>query len=762
MTPGQERALSELKRLHAADPDNFDIIGQVELIEQRLVAHISLRLGPVETAEGGLDLHEREEFILRVPPNFPFDYPSLSVDHTRFAGFPHVVWSKSICLYRSAVDWNPRDSLFGFFEKLRQWLWKAAINDMDPLEGPLEPPHHITDFSQRLFVVRANAPASPGQPWIGIAHLDPFPNRIDLVGWTDWSEPWPEQGSIAVAVMLCDPLPMEFPRNGREFFAELAKQRVDRKRLLALLAFASKLTADDVPIHLVVGLPMRRSFDGEARQHIAVWTTDPSLTKGLRLTMAEEDDTNKLREMRDDLADTLCMLLETGEISWCRILEDRPEIVTRRDEETSVAWFSRKNVLILGCGALGSWIAESVARAGASSIHLVDNGIVKPGLLIRQNFRLDDIGAPKAKALAARLQSITPSITVEHEATDAHHFIVSNPSRFRSFDVVIDCTASSIVQMKLERDWSIFRRDTPPLISIGIDASASRCIAITVPTNSAGGLWDAYLQLKTRLCVPGRNDEIVHSFYSDHARHRLFQPEPGCSDPTFHGSTADVCALAATALNLTTQYLVLAQNPVGIAFQSHVFNVSNAEVQVFPLSCLKEMQVGTYRIRLTPNVFAEARACVRQNNRLRSPEHETGGLLWGLWDDTVQIIWVFDASGPPPDSQHDPGHFVCGTQGTHDEHARRITLSHGACAFVGLWHTHPEMPSQQSTVDIAGMTTLVSAVGQNLRRSLLAIFGREAGEPSVAFFVYESQLREAAYELLTVGTGHAILEDPVV
>lgn len=762
MTPGQERALSELRRLHAADPDNFEIVGQPKLVNGHLLARISLYLGPIETADDGLDLHEREEFILCVAADFPFDYPSLSVDHSRFAGFPHVVWSTEICLYRSATDWNPRDGLFGFFEKLNQWLWKAAVNDMDPVEGPLEPPHHVTDFSQRPFVVRANAPVLPGQRWIGIAHLEKYPNRIDLVGWGEWSQPWPQRGHIAVAVMLPDPLPMEFPKNGCEFFAELAKQQVDRYQLLALLACAALLTADDEPIHLIVGLPMRRAPDGEPRQHIAVWTTDPSRTKSLRLTMPEEDDPDKLRELRHDLADTLYKVLELSHIAWCRVLEDRTEIVTRRDQQTSVAWFAARKVLILGCGALGSWIAESVARAGASLIHLVDNGIVKPGVLIRQNFRLEDIGVSKAAALADRIASIAPSILVEYEATDAHQFVMSDCARFRTFDVVIDCTASSIVQMKLERDWPILQRSTPPLVSIGIDSSAHRCIAVTVPSNALGGLWDAYIQLKRRLCVPGTNPRIVESFYAEASSQNLFQPEPGCSDPTFRGSTADVYGLAATALNFTAGHVAHCEQPIGIAFESHASNVARPEMHVIPLASLMEIKVGRYRIRVSPNVYAEAKAWVRQNNRLRSARHETGGLLWGLWDDAVGVIWVFDASAPPADSQHDPGHFVCGVKGTGEEHSRRIALSHGACGFVGLWHTHPEMPSQQSMTDLAGMATLVSTVGQNQRRLLLVIFGRSGAQPTVGFFVYESKLRDAAYELLVVDAGEAILETGVV
>ena len=163
MTSGQQRAIRELERLSATGQDGFELVHTPIIKDERLVATIGLRLGLIESREGGLDLREREEFILFVPPGYPFDRPVLQVAHTRFAGFPHVIWAKTICLYQSSIEWNPSDGLYGYFDRLNGWLGKAAINDMDPLEGALEPPHHITDFTQHPFVIRANAPCAAGE-----------------------------------------------------------------------------------------------------------------------------------------------------------------------------------------------------------------------------------------------------------------------------------------------------------------------------------------------------------------------------------------------------------------------------------------------------------------------------------------------------------------------------------------------------------------------------------------------------------------------
>jgi len=123
------------------------------------------------------------------------------------------------------------------------------------------------------------------------------------------------------------------------------------------------------------------------------------------------------------------------------------------------------------------------------------------------------------------------------------------------------------------------------------------------------------------------------------------------------------------------------------------------------------------------------------------------------------MIWVFDASGPPPDSRHAPDHFQCGFEGTLEEHNRRMADSHGACGFVGFWHTHPSLEPDQSIVDIGGMADLVSRVGQNQKRAMMLIFGEKAGRPTVTFHVYESHSVSPDGDLIAVGVTEMQFEE---
>jgi sulfur-carrier protein adenylyltransferase/sulfurtransferase len=71
-----------------------------------------------------------------------------------------------------------------------------------------------------------------------------------------------------------------------------------------------------------------------------------------------------------------------------------------------------KKVGIVGCGALGSKIAASLARSGVCAFVLVDDDILKPGNLVRHELDVGGLGAHKADALEARLRAITAGIEV--------------------------------------------------------------------------------------------------------------------------------------------------------------------------------------------------------------------------------------------------------------------------------------------------------------------------------------------------------------
>lgn len=65
---------------------------------------------------------------------------------------------------------------------------------------------------------------------------------------------------------------------------------------------------------------------------------------------------------------------------------------------------------IVGCGSVGSTIAELLARCGVTNMSLYDFDTVEPKNVHNQMFRCKDINRPKVEALADLLAEINPDI----------------------------------------------------------------------------------------------------------------------------------------------------------------------------------------------------------------------------------------------------------------------------------------------------------------------------------------------------------------
>jgi molybdopterin-synthase adenylyltransferase len=98
-------------------------------------------------------------------------------------------------------------------------------------------------------------------------------------------------------------------------------------------------------------------------------------------------------------------------------------------------------VVIIGCGALGSAQAESLARAGIGHLRIVDRDFVEFSNLQRQTMFTEsdaDERLPKAVAAANHLAEINSEISIEPEIADVNH---SNIERLiQGCDIVIDGT----------------------------------------------------------------------------------------------------------------------------------------------------------------------------------------------------------------------------------------------------------------------------------------------------------------------------------
>lgn len=88
----------------------------------------------------------------------------------------------------------------------------------------------------------------------------------------------------------------------------------------------------------------------------------------------------------------------------------RKEFFGRGELNSSLA---DKKIAIIGLGAIGSPVAEALARGGVRQLTLWDGDVVEAGNICRSIYDNADIGNVKAKALAAHIKRISPFCDVK-------------------------------------------------------------------------------------------------------------------------------------------------------------------------------------------------------------------------------------------------------------------------------------------------------------------------------------------------------------
>jgi ubiquitin-protein ligase len=76
------------------------------------------------------------------------------------------------------------------------------------------------------------------------------------------------------------------------------------------------------------------------------------------------------------------------------------------------AQLADRSVALIGCGSMGSKIGAMLARAGVRSFVLIDDDLMMPGNIIRNENDWREVGLHKANALSARIKFINPTAIV--------------------------------------------------------------------------------------------------------------------------------------------------------------------------------------------------------------------------------------------------------------------------------------------------------------------------------------------------------------
>lgn len=209
-----------------------------------------------------------------------------------------------------------------------------------------------------------------------------------------------------------------------------------------------------------------------------------------------------------------------------------------------------KRIALVGLGAIGSMVANSLAHCGASKIGLWDFDIVEPGNICRSTYTINNLGESKVKAIASIIKSINPFIETQNLCP--HGYWLShapcNPNKtefigasfyanvnyksqeeatkeLKGYDLVIDCTGSN--EMLHFLSYAIPKAD---IISMCITNHANELLCISNKDGNPFEIRKSYLS---------RIEQDTKNFYIE---------GDGCYSPTFLATNCDIASLVNLAL----------------------------------------------------------------------------------------------------------------------------------------------------------------------------------------------------------------------
>ncbi|MBU4502718.1 MAG: ThiF family adenylyltransferase [Nanoarchaeota archaeon] len=107
---------------------------------------------------------------------------------------------------------------------------------------------------------------------------------------------------------------------------------------------------------------------------------------------------------------------------------------------------SKKKVLVVGAGGIGTYVCLNLALMGVGSIDLYDGDIVEDHNLNRQVFYYDAIGKHKASALASRINKITGKSYIQ-----PHDNYLKDISKLKKYDAIFSCLDNMEYRLMLNK-----------------------------------------------------------------------------------------------------------------------------------------------------------------------------------------------------------------------------------------------------------------------------------------------------------------------
>lgn len=347
---------------------------------------------------------------------------------------------------------------------------------------------------------------------------------------------------------------------------------------------------------------------------------------------------------------------------------------------------TNSNILIIGCGALGSSLAEILVRGGAKNIILEDFDSIKGGNLCRANYVLKDMAFPKTSSLLKRLKSISPFVNLGAEFYKLNKFDLKILKDIfnEKVDIIFDCSTDTEVTYIIDK-----LNFTGEKFSLAITNNAKSFASIT-----GNGLT--------------KQAKIIFDFIENEPP--TYFEGAGCGYATFEANYNDINALLNIGLKVINDNF-----SKGTVNESFIIQPDFEDGFIIDIE--EYEYYNLYDINSSIHISKGALKKIEEETKFHYP-NEFGGVFIGYKSDKNFIITNILI----PDKYKNGKAIFVRHPGTLNERLSEIhNLTNGKIQYLGEWHSHPDGPTDPSRTDINAMQEIARDKNINIVKPLLMI-----------------------------------------
>lgn len=402
--------------------------------------------------------HHRHIDLL-LPVGFPWQAPRIAlVDRPPFLVWPHVERDGILCLDSEMLGIDSDDPsgvaiclLNDAVELIEQLIAENLNGDFQ--DEVLSYWDHTTDSSSLSFIslLQVEPPTREVCVWRSKKFYVLAENKEEMERWlfNRFGEKPGGYRTESAAFLWLDapPLPNNYPQTGKDL--RILAESIDIKAT-TLLTNLTRTRPDELIAALCFS-----TVNGPAI--VGVVSPIPTASQyGARVPL--------LNGFRDGaIPDSLMLTRYLGGSTLTRHSVERadPDWIHGRGQDLQAMQLREKTVAIVGCGSVGAAVATMLAQAGVGNLVLIDSDTLKWPNIGRHSLGASYINQYKSKALAEKLRSDFPHITVTHYEHDIDTIIRQYDNTLSHCHLVVSATGSWAADSRLDAWQEAVSRKVP-------------------------------------------------------------------------------------------------------------------------------------------------------------------------------------------------------------------------------------------------------------------------------------------------------------